>query len=420
MPQDSTRAALNSATVPRRNLLASPAVKTYVCLAAAHAMVDCFSSAWSIFKTLAGLDLAFAGLLATIGSLIASIMQPIFGAVADHGYRRRFVLLGCVLASFMMLLGPISMTDDFMHSTFGYALMFFVILVGWLGVGMFHPSGVSLAGDTLGARRSTVVALFVACGMMGLSSGHLLFSFLFLELDRHTEILMIPMGLVVLWVWRWCRVTESRPRGGVGIRSLTGRLTQVPIRLIPLWVILVMISAHQQGMIFLMPDLAIERGFGEFYVRGGAFGAFIVGAAVMAVPVGHLADRFGRRRVIILCLLLCTPLHFVVVMTTGVPAWLCLPMLFLVGGLAGAAGPVGVAHGQHLLPGHVSLISGLLMGFAWAAASPIQWTVGSLAKQPAWGPSGALVWLGASLVIAVVSACFVPGSLGQTGGGDPA
>ena len=413
MTQHPRVAAIDSVKAPLRSTLSSAGVKAYVCLAVAHAMVDCFGVSWSMFKKLAELDLALSGLLASVALLIASLMQPVFGVLADHGHQRRLVLLGCAMVSFMMLLGPISMTGAFMYSAAGYATMFFVILLGWLGASMFHPPAVSLAGNTLRQRRSTMVALFIACGMTGFACSHLLFSFVYRQLDRHTEILMLPGGLIVVWVWRWCRVIEPLQHGPLDIRSMTARMTQLPVRLIPLWLLLVFSSAHQQGLIFLMPEFTAQQGYDDVFVYGGALGTLIAGAAVMMVPMGHLADRFGRRRVMILCLMLCLPLHFVLVMTPELPVALFMMMLFLVGGLAGSIGPVGIAHGQNLMPQHASLITGMLMGFAWGTASPVLWIVGGLAKQPSMGPSGALTWLGVSLVAAAVLACFVPVSLGR-------
>ncbi len=412
-PPHKPSTVIGSAKGSSRPTSSSAGIKVYVCLAAAHAMVDCFGSTWSMFKKLAGLDLALSGLIASVALFIAPIMQPVFGAVADHGHRRQLVLAGCALVSLMMLLGPISMSGAFMHSAAGYATMFFVLLLAGLGASMFHPPAVSLAGDTLRHRRSTFVALFIACGMTGMASSHLLFSFVYRGLDRHTEVLLLPAGLIVVWVWRWCRPAESRRHGPLGFRLMMASMAQLPVRLVPLSLVLVLATAHQQGMIFLMPEFAAQRGYDDVFVHGGALGALIAGAAIMMVPMGHLADRFGRRGVMILCLTACIPVHFVLVMTPDMPTALYVVLLFLVGGLAGAAVPVSLAHGQHLLPRQSSLITGLLIGFAWAAASPVLWTVGGLAKQPSLGPSGALTWLGVSLVATAVSVCFVPVSLRQ-------
>ncbi len=389
----------------------SPAIKAFICLAAAHAMVDCCALVWSIFKNLVGLNLARAGLLQFIGMFIASLMQPVFGALSDHGMRRRLVVLGIALASCTMLLGPVSMTGDFMHGPAGYATMFFVIMFAWLGVSMFHPPAVTLAGETFSGRRSTAVALFIACGMTGMASSHLFFSFAFRRLNGHTEVLLIPAAMIVAWVWWWCRVPQKRCDGSLGLRSMASQVAQLPRRLFPLWLMQVSVAAHHQGMIFLMPEFATHRGYDDVFVRGGLFAALIAGSAVMMLPVGHLADRIGRRRVMFLGLMTSLPLHLLLVLTPRMPAAGCVVILFLIGGFAASMTPVGIAHGQALVPRQASLITGFLMGFAWAAASPTPWIVGTLAGRPSLGPVGAVAWLAVALLIGCVSAFFVPGSL---------
>ena len=75
---------------------------------------------------------------------------------------------------------------------------------------------------------------------------------------------------------------------------------------------------------------------------------------------------------------------------------------------------MAVAMGQRLDPRHTSLISGILMGLAWAVASPADWIVGVLAQQPEIGVTGALLLLGIAGVFAFIFALLLPLALKRT------
>ena len=98
-------ASLNdgSADVTRRT------VGTFIAVVVAHVMADFMGmSVWPVYKTLAGLDVAKAGWIATVIAMSGTAMQPLFGSSADRFGARRIILLGALLTSFALLLGPLA------------------------------------------------------------------------------------------------------------------------------------------------------------------------------------------------------------------------------------------------------------------------------------------------------------------------
>ena len=73
---------------------------------------------------------------------------------------------------------------------------------------------------------------------------------------------------------------------------------------------------------------------------------------------------------------------------------------FSTGALMNMANPIGVALGQERFPNESSLISGVLMGLAWALGALAPWTVGQLASIETIGIVGALATLGGVNVLA--------------------
>jgi FSR family fosmidomycin resistance protein-like MFS transporter len=89
---------------------------------------------------------------------------------------------------------------------------------------------------------------------------------------------------------------------------------------------------------------------------------FLVGGAVAGLYGGHLSDQFGRRRVIVVSMLIYPILASLMILSKGGWIWL----------LAGASGAallasfaVTIVAAQELMPQNVGLASGLILGLGF-------------------------------------------------------
>ena len=110
-----------------------------------------------------------------------------------------------------------------------------------------------------------------------------------------------------------------------------------------------------------------ERGF-SLLDAGYALSLFLGSGACGGFLGGHLADRFGGKRVIQMSMLGCVPFLTLFFVFNGVPAMLGLivggfTLLFTV--------PVNVVMAQELAPAQAGTVSALMMGFAWGMAGII-------------------------------------------------
>jgi MFS transporter, FSR family, fosmidomycin resistance protein len=83
---------------------------------------------------------------------------------------------------------------------------------------------------------------------------------------------------------------------------------------------------------------------------------------------GHLADRFGGRRVITISMIGAVPFLVLFFFATG---WLSIAGLWLGGLVLLFTIPVNVVMAQELVPSQAGTISALMMGFAWGMAGLI-------------------------------------------------
>ncbi len=176
-------------------------IGTFIAVVVAHVMVDFMGmSVWPVYKTLAGLDVAKAGWIATVIAMSGTALQPLFGSIADRFGPRRVILLGALLTSFALLLGPLAdyqaELNHGLPTLFGLSGFYLVVLVilaaGRLGQDMFHPAGAGLAGSFSARRGSTFLAVFIAVGSIGFGLSQIGFRTAYNNLGHHTEILLIP------------------------------------------------------------------------------------------------------------------------------------------------------------------------------------------------------------------------------------
>ena len=386
----------------------SPATKTFIAVAAAHTSVDMAGSVWPVFKTLAGLDLAWAGLVSTITAMATAALQPVFGFYADRGHRRVMVVVGVALLASAALFGPVATWREALGPAGMYVALCLLLLLSRLGLALFHPAAMSLAGNLSSRRRSTVLAGFISAGTVGVALSWLVFSSVYKATDGHTEWLLVPMAVLVACVWRWCRPVQSHDQRDVSLRQVLARLTYLRRHLVLLYLMQALMAGQMMGLGFLLPEFLGARGYPEWLALWGGFALLFIGGGLMMVPAGHLADRIGRRRMLVgvLGMSLVAFYAFVRLPTLPVPVFVLLCLA--TGACMQTANPMTVAIAQHLAPRSESLISGVMLGLAWALGSVAPAIVGYLAKQPAVGVIGALTWLGIANAGSLTLALFLP------------
>jgi FSR family fosmidomycin resistance protein-like MFS transporter len=330
-------------------------------LAFAHFFIDLYSGALSGFQPLLvakhGLSLSQAGMLGGALVFSSSLLQPLYGILSDRYPSWMFTVLAPAVAGvFISLLGWAP----------SYPWLFALVVLGGAGVASFHPQATANATAGIPTNPGRWMAVFISSGTLGMAIGPACYSLLVGQFGLENSWLGAIPGLiftVILW-----QALRNPP-----VSSGKGRISLAPLRAVwrPLTVhyLLVFIRSvvHMCFAHFLPLYLSRERGFSlpsaalglTLYMTFGALGGFVG---------GHLADRFGGRRVILISMVGCLPFLAVFFLTEG---WLSLLGLALGGLMLLFTIPVNLLMGQRLVPGQAGTVSALLMGFAWGSAGLI-------------------------------------------------
>lgn len=353
---------------------------TVLALAGAHAAVDCCSGIWPVFKTLARLDIATAGLIATIGSMTGNGLQVVFGVLADRGWRKKLIVTGVAVA------GAVTLAPWAVRS---YPLMGALVLTTNVGSAAFHPSATGAAANLQRRRVGFMIALFLSGGYLGYSLSQLLFASVYRSAHLLTPVIaLLPLAMAAAIAVFLPAPVQAGPRRAVEWGALRGHVRH----LAPLFAVQTLAGAVNVSLVFLLPDLLESRHAAPWIVGGGGHFALIAGGCLSLLPAGQASDRWSARRILVFAnLTTATALAFLLLRDST--STLDLLVVTAVGAFNGVNNIAAVAEGNRLLPGQASGVSALLMGLPWCVAALGPVVAGVLADPSRGGtPAGALGW----------------------------
>src|SRR6516225_6770431 len=248
------------------------------------AMLPFFIAAYHLtYAAAAGLVLA--------QTLSSSVVQPLFGWLADRRSSPWLIPVGMGLAGLGVAVAGLAPT---------YWLIFASIAVSGFGISAFHPEAARRVRYLSGSRQATTMSLFTVGGMVGFALGPLFITPTLMVLGtRGAVVLALPVLImaVVLTVNlpRLVAVEPSRLeiRGGVLVNRDERwgdfvRLTTV----------VVLRSIAFFGLNTFLPLYWTATLHGTKTGGGIALTALAASVALGTLIGGRLADRYGRKMVI--------------------------------------------------------------------------------------------------------------------------
>lgn len=363
--------------------------------ALSHLSVDLLNSQYPLLlATLSsplGLTNSVIGLVSTIYSLGGSLSQPLFGMLADRIGNRLVATSGL---TWMVVFFSLAFSIQ------GPAALLFIVLAS-LGSGAFHPAGTAEATERgrvyLARMETTAASFFFFFGQGGLFLGPALGGPL---IDRWGPkglfllfILILPVGIFMLLRSEFHLQHRGEASSNPNTRSATIRWSYV----IPFIIAIFTRSWTQMSMMTFLPKYLQDLGY-----RPGVFGPisalFMGGSAIGGIIGAWLSDRFGKRYVMTLSLLLTSvPIFFYGKIST---TWLLLLVTPLAGSFIGASHSIIVVLAQRLLPGKSGVASGLVLGFTFASGSVGAFFSGMIADRS--GFQLLFLFLGSLMILSTI------------------
>jgi FSR family fosmidomycin resistance protein-like MFS transporter len=371
------------------------------------ALLPLFKSQYHLSYT----DVGFVVLMANISS---SVIQPAFGVLSDRVQMRWLMPAGALISGTGMILAV---------SAHHFAVMIAMIFLCGVGVAAFHPEGYKFAGLASGERRATGMSYFSAGGNVGFGFGPAAAS-IALHLAGPRGLFYLPVfsipAAVILWLvasprrrsqleaeWHEASRTASsdtraHPAAGAAVPARFGGMAaRTVLTLLVSFVILrswvsvgesSFIPLYLTGVHHLNPTYA-----------GLLISLFLGAGSVGTLLGGVAADRWGRRRMLLVSMLVLPPLLWLMPRAVG-PVGL---IAALIAGMAAVSTfAVVMVMAQSVIPGRIGLISGLIIGFAVGTGGIGTTLLGAVADR--WGVLRALDITALLPLAAFAIALFLP------------
>jgi len=360
-------------------------------LSAGHAVIDSYGHTLlaPMFPVIAArLDLGLdqIGALPLMMGLTASLAQPLVGLATDRWPRIPAVALGPAVAA--VFVGLISFAPS-------YAALAACMFLAGIGIGAYHPQGASLA-SAASRGRGLAMSAFTVGGNIGFGVAPLLGAiyYKFFGLERF-YLAAVPGLAFALWMLLMLRRPENRLLDRHPSQDSNGNRNGDPVALALLTGTVAVRAGVQIATSTFIAFLLRERmtdpgapGLDETDAAGIALAIYLLATAVSGPIGGHLADRFGRRAVMLVSL---AAAPFVFHAALQLSGWPMVVALAAGGFVLMLPHPANVVMAAEYLPRSAGVAASMITGLAWAIGQFLSWPLGALAERI--GVESALGWI---------------------------
>ena len=280
----------------------------------------------------------------------SSLIQPLFGLWSDR--RGAMWLLSCGVAVAGV---GVALAAD----APSYWLVLLLVLASGLGSAAFHPEGSKFAGYVSGRRRASGMAWFSVGGNLGYALGPVAATAVVASLGlRGGLVLALPSLAVALAILATTPYLRRFTPGPAAARVHRGHDNR-PAMILLLGVIALR-SVAWFALITFVPLWEVSLGHSKSH-GNHLLALMLFSGGVGTLLLGPLADRFGRKPVLLASVAATGPLVLLFVLVGGVPGAIALA---LIGACVVGTFGVTMVMGQEYLPSHVGTASGLVIGLS--------------------------------------------------------
>lgn len=357
---------MTKAKTASSSLASNPVYPIIFAISGVHLLNDSLQSVipamFPVLEKDLGLTFTQLGLIAFALNMVASVLQPVVGYFSDLKPRPYSLPFGMTLSFFGM--AGLAFAPEY------WMILVSVIFIG-LGSAIFHPEGSRVSFMAAGPKRGLSQSIYQVGGNTGQALAPLISAFILVPLGQKGAalfLLVATLGIYILmkisaWYKEQLEQEKLLNRKRVLLSSMANLTkNQIGVALGLLLMIIFSRSIYVTNITSFYVFHLIEA-YG-LTIQNGQLIIFLF-LAVGAVGTffgGPLADKMGRKNVIVLSLLVPIPLALLL---PYVPLPAVIVLLILIGFFIMLSFSVTVVYAQELVPSKIGTMAGLTVGLSF-------------------------------------------------------
>jgi FSR family fosmidomycin resistance protein-like MFS transporter len=265
-----------------------------------------------------------------------------------------------------------------------YPFIILSVVICGLGIASYHPEGFKTAYFFTGDKRASGMAIFSVGGNLGIALGPIVAITLVTHFGLPGTLWMILPGILIAAILLFNMSTLSDPVASAHKESSKGARTPLSSMQKKAFLILIAIATirawAQFGLASYIPFYYIDFLKGNPLYAGKLVSTFLLAGAFGTLVGAPVSDRWGHKRFLSTTLILSFPLFILFYYSSGF-------MSFVFVGIAGmvlnSTFALTTVMAQAILPQHLGMASGMMVGFSISAAGIGVTLLGSIADT--WG-----------------------------------
>jgi len=337
--------------------------KALALLSAGHLVTDVNQGALPallpFFKEALNLSYTMSGTILLATNITSSIIQPAFGHLSD----KRPIGWLLPLSPFIACLG-LSLTGFLPN----YWLIILSVILSGFGIASFHPEGFKTAHFFTGDKKATGMSIFAVGGNLGIAVGPIVALSLVTHFGLGGTLGLILPGILIATILFFNMSMLTDPVASAHKEANERAKTPLSINQKISFILLVGVATirawTQFGLVTYIPFYYIDYLNGNPLYAGKLVSTFLLAGAAGTLVGAPLADRWGHKKFLSITLVLSFPLLVLFYYSSGL-------MSFVILGIAGmvlvSTFALTTVMAQDLLPQHLGIASGMMVGFTISA-----------------------------------------------------
>lgn len=341
---------------------------TVITVSVSHLVSDMYSAFLApvlpLLITGLGITKFQAGML-DFARKIPSLLNPVFGMIADRLDAKYFLILGCVIITVTMsLLGAV---NDF-------TTLFILIFIAGLGTSIYHVPGPVIIKKVASDKLGLGMSFYMLGGEFARFLGPLVILTAISLWTFEGSWKIMPLGLAVaVFLYFKVRKISVHKKNENGNAKLKDYKKYLKFFVIITGIVIFRSGMHSALTLYL-PTYMNSKG-NTLWMSGISLSILQFAGAAGTFIVGMISDKFGRKKTLVLLSLLNPLLMFTFIFSSG---FFIFPVLALSGFILLGSNPIILALVQERDTENLSFLNGTYMTISFVGSSFMVLTVGLL------------------------------------------